>query len=133
MLLQGGALALVAAGGSFGVWAVAVVCLGAGTALVYPTLLAAIGDVAHQAWRARSVGVYRPVARRRFRGRSPRRRSNADAFGIRVAIWVIAVLTAASGVLVAVRMYETHPRRDWPSSGTETARSARVWRRKDSL
>ena len=46
-------------GGSFPVWAVAVVLLGVGTALVYPTLLAAIGDVVHPAWRARAVGVYR--------------------------------------------------------------------------
>ena len=55
-LLQGAALTLVALGGSFPVWAVAVVLLGAGTALVYPTLLATIGDVAHPAWRARAVG-----------------------------------------------------------------------------
>ena len=40
-------------------WAVAAVLLGAGTAMVYPTLLAAIGDVAHPAWRGRAVGVYR--------------------------------------------------------------------------
>jgi MFS family permease len=65
MLLQAGALALIALGRSFGVWAGAAVLLGAGTAMVYPTLLAAIGDVAHPTWRARSVGVYRPIAPRR--------------------------------------------------------------------
>jgi MFS family permease len=58
-ILQGGALALIALGASFPVWAVGVVRLGAGTALVYPTRLAAIGDVAHPAWRASAVGVYR--------------------------------------------------------------------------
>ncbi|MCX2926565.1 hypothetical protein [Streptomyces sp. NEAU-W12] len=59
MLLQAAAIALVAAGTTFGVWATAQVLLGIGTALVYPTLLAVIGDVAHPAWRARAVGVYR--------------------------------------------------------------------------
>ena len=41
------------------IWALGAVLLGAGTAMVYPTLLAAIGDVAHPSWRARSVGIYR--------------------------------------------------------------------------
>lgn len=59
MLVQAAALAAVALGESFAVWAAAAVALGAGTALVYPTLLAAVGDVAHPAWRARAVGVYR--------------------------------------------------------------------------
>ena len=59
MLVQAAAIGLVALGTTFGVWAVAAVLLGAGTAMVYPTLLAAVGDVAHPAWRARSVGVYR--------------------------------------------------------------------------
>jgi hypothetical protein len=49
---------MVAATG-FAAWALGAVVLGAGTAMVYPTLLAAISDVAHPAWRARSVGVYR--------------------------------------------------------------------------
>lgn len=66
--------------------------------MVYPTLLAAIGDVAHPAWRARSVGVHRL----RHGG------VIADLYGLRTAISVVAVLTAASGLLVAVRMYETH-------------------------
>ncbi|MGH8969212.1 MAG: MFS transporter, partial [Actinomycetes bacterium] len=58
MLTQAVALAAVAAVDSFAAWAAAAVLLGAGTALVYPTLLAAVGDVAHPAWRARAVGVY---------------------------------------------------------------------------
>ncbi|MEW2080321.1 MFS transporter [Streptomyces sp. NPDC005283] len=57
MLLQAAAIALVAAGTTFPAWAVAQILLGIGTALVYPTLLAVIGDVAHPAWRARAVGV----------------------------------------------------------------------------
>jgi len=110
MLLQGAALALVAAGTSFPVWASAAVLLGAGTAMVYPTLLAAIGDVAHPAWRARSVGVYRLWRDGGFAVGAVTAGLLADAFGIPTAIWVIAALTAASGLLVGVRMYETHPR-----------------------
>ena len=110
MLLQAGALVLVAGGGSSGVWAVAAVLLGAGTAMVYPTLLAAIGDVAHPAWRARSVGVYRLWRDGGFAVGALAAGLLADAFGIPTAVWVIAGLTAASGLLVAMRMYETHPR-----------------------
>ena len=110
MLLQAGALALVAAGDSFGVWAIAAVLLGAGTAMVYPTLLAAIGDVAHPVWRARSVGVYRLWRDGGFAVGALAAGLHADAFGIPAAIWVVAALTAASGLVVAVRMYETHPR-----------------------
>ena len=97
MLVQAGALGLVAAGGSFGVWAAAAVGLGAGTAMVYPTLLAAIGDVAHPAWRARSVGVYRLWRDGGFAVGALVAGLLADAFDIPTAIWVIAALTASSG------------------------------------
>lgn len=107
MLLQGLALGLTAWAGSFGLWALAAVLLGAGTALVYPTLLAAVGDVAHPAWRARAVGVYRLWRDGGFAVGALLSGLLADAFGLRVAIWAIAALTAASGLLVAVRMYET--------------------------
>jgi MFS family permease len=110
MLAQGGALALVALGGTFPVWACAAALLGAGTAMVYPTLLAAIGDVAHPAWRARSVGVYRLWRDGGFAVGALTAGLLADAFGIPAAIEVVAGLTAASGLLVAARMYETHPR-----------------------
>jgi MFS family permease len=92
---------------SFAVWAVAAVLLGAGTAMVYPTLLAAVDDVAHPAWRARSVGVYRLWRDGGFAVGALLTGLIADAFGILAAIWVVAVLTALSGVVVAVRMYET--------------------------
>jgi MFS family permease len=110
MLLQAAAIALVAVGSTFGVWAAALILLGAGTALVYPTLLAAIGDVAHPAWRARAVGVYRLWRDGGFAVGALLAGALADAFGLVIAIWAVAVLTAASGLLVAVRMYETHPR-----------------------
>jgi len=83
--------------------------LGAGTAMVYPTLLAAIGDVDHPAWRARSVGVYRLWRDGGFAVGAVLAGAIADAFGILAAIWAVAVLTAASGLVVAVRMYETRP------------------------
>jgi MFS family permease len=107
MLAQAGALALVAAADSFDVWAAAAVLLGAGTALVYPTLLAAVGDVAHPAWRARSVGVYRLWRDLGFAAGALLSGVLADVFGIRAAVWAVAGLTAASGLVVAARMYET--------------------------
>jgi MFS family permease len=107
MLVQAAGLGLVAAGDSFGAWAVAAVLLGAGTAMVYPTLLASIGDVAHPAWRARSVGVYRLWRDGGFAVGALLSGLLADLYGVRTAIWAVAALTAASGLVVAVRMYET--------------------------
>jgi MFS family permease len=89
---------------------VAAVLLGVGTAMVYPTLLAAIGDVAHPAWRARTVGVYRLWRDGGFAVGAVLAGIVADLSGPRAAAWVVATLTAVSGVVVAVRMYETHPR-----------------------
>ena len=74
--------------------------------MVYPTLLAAIGDVAHPAWRARSVGVYRLWRDGGFAVGALLAGLLADALGIHTAIWAIAGLTALSGLVVAVRMYE---------------------------
>src|SRR5437879_6721450 len=59
MWTQAGAILLVLLGSGFGEWVAAMALLGLGTALVYPTLLAAISDVAHPDWRASAVGVYR--------------------------------------------------------------------------
>ncbi|GDY32297.1 MFS transporter [Gandjariella thermophila] len=110
MLVQAAALALVAAGDGFGLWAAAAVLLGAGTAMVYPTLLAVIGDVAHPAWRARAVGVYRLWRDGGFAVGAVVSGVAADLWGVRGAVWVVAAITAASGLVVAARMYETHPR-----------------------
>jgi MFS family permease len=115
MLLQALAIGLVALGTTFSTWAVAAAALGAGTAMVYPTLLAVIGDVAHPAWRARSVGVYRLWRDGGFAVGALLAGAIADAFGLLAAIWVVAALTAASGVVVAVRMYETRPARSAPT------------------
>ena len=114
MWVQAVALAAVAVGDTFLVWAAAAVLLGAGTAMVYPTLLAAIGDVAHPAWRARSVGVYRLWRDGGFAVGALLAGAVADAFGVRGAVWTVAAITAASGAIVAVRMYETHHRPGTP-------------------
>ncbi|MFF0133429.1 MFS transporter [Streptomyces mirabilis] len=110
MLLQATAIGLVATATTFPAWALAQILLGIGTALVYPTLLAVIGDVAHPAWRARAVGVYRLWRDGGFAIGALLAGILADAYGITTAIWAVAALTAASGLIVAVRMYETHPR-----------------------
>src|SRR5215510_9856369 len=59
MLLQAGALVSMTIVSGFTSWAVALIVLGIGTALVYPTLIAAVGDIAHPTWRGVGVGVYR--------------------------------------------------------------------------
>ena len=104
---QAVALGAVASGESFPTWAAAAVLLGAGTAMVYPTLLAAVADVAHPAWRARAVGVYRLWRDAGFAVGAVLAGLLADAYGVRAAVWGVAALTAASGVVVASRMYET--------------------------
>ncbi len=109
MLTQAAAIGLIAMTTTFAWWAAGALVLGAGTAMVYPTLLAAIGDVAHPAWRARSVGVYRLWRDSGFAIGAILAGVLADVFGLTTAIWAVAALTAASGLVVAVRMYETHP------------------------
>ncbi|TFD76798.1 MFS transporter [Cryobacterium psychrophilum] len=107
MLVQAVALVMVGVGHSFGFWLAAAVLLGAGTSMVYPTLLAAIGDVAHPEWRARSVGIYRLWRDGGFAIGALLSGLLADAFGIPTAVLVVAALTAASGAVVAVRMRGT--------------------------
>ncbi|GAB4100796.1 MFS transporter [Sinomonas halotolerans] len=104
MGVQAVGLALVAATQGFGAWLAAAVLLGLGTAMVYPTLLAAIGDVAHPAWRARSVGVYRLWRDGGFAVGALLSGVLADLYGIPAAVAVVAALTAASGAVVALRM-----------------------------
>jgi MFS family permease len=109
MLLQAGALAVIATSIGLAPWLVGAALLGAGTAMVYPTLLAVIGDVAHPVWRASAVGVYRLWRDLGFAIGAVLAGVIADRFGIPAAIWVVAGLTAASGVVVLLRMYESHP------------------------
>jgi MFS family permease len=110
MWLQAAAIGLIAVSRDFTLWAFGAALLGAGTAMVYPTLLAAVGDVAHPTWRASSVGVYRLWRDAGFAVGALLAGIVADTLGLEAAIWVVAALTALSGVIVAIRMYETHPR-----------------------
>jgi MFS family permease len=109
MLVQGVAIAAIALADGFALWSLGAAVLGAGTAMVYPTLLAAISDVAHPAWRARSVGVYRLWRDAGFAVGALVAGVLADLVSVRAAILVVAALTIGSGVVVIVRMYETLP------------------------
>jgi len=107
MWVQAAAIGLIAATGSFLPWMAGAVLIGVGTAMVYPTLLAAIGDVAHPSWRASAVGVYRLWRDAGYAFGALLSGIIADALGIVWAIAAIAALTFASGVVVALRMSET--------------------------
>lgn len=107
MWTQAAGIVVIATGSAFAVFAAGAVLLGAGTAMVYPTLLAAIGDVAHPSWRASSVGVYRLWRDMGYAVGALLAGVVADAFGLSAATLTIAALTFVSGVVVAVRMRET--------------------------
>jgi MFS family permease len=107
MFLQGAALLLVALADDFRGWAWAAALLGLGTAMVYPTLLAAVGDVAHPTWRGSAVGVYRLWRDAGYAVGALLGGLLADLFGMETAIAAVGVMAAGSGVLVAARMPET--------------------------
>jgi MFS family permease len=102
MLLQAAALGVLAiSDGVIGVAAVAAVLLGAGTALVYPTLIAAISDAVAPVARATTVGVYRFWRDAGYVAGGVIAGTLADAIGFAGAIAFVAALTAASGLWVA--------------------------------
>jgi len=107
MWVQAAGIAAVTVSNGFAGFAFGGVLLGVGTAMVYPTLLAAIGDVAAPAWRASSVGVYRLWRDLGYAVGAVLAGLTADAFGLKDAMWVVAVITFLSGVIVGVRMDET--------------------------
>jgi MFS family permease len=109
MLLQAAAIAAIAAGSTFAVWLLAAAVLGVGTAFVYPTLLATVADVAAPSWRGSAVGVYRLWRDLGFAIGAVVAGVIADAAGMITAIWIVALLTAGSGVVVLARMRETRP------------------------
>jgi MFS family permease len=108
MWVQAGAIGLVAEAGGPGGWLVGSAVLGAGTAMVYPTLLAAVGDLAHPAWRASAIGVYRFWRDAGFAVGGLAAGVLADLFGPRAAIRATAIITLASGFVVAALLRETH-------------------------
>jgi len=111
MFTQATALVVIAVADSFGPWAAGTMLLGAGTAMVYPTLLAAIGDVAHPEWRGRAVGIYRVWRDLGYAVGALMGGVVADLWSLRTAVWVAAGVSVVSALVVAVRMYETHHRR----------------------
>jgi MFS family permease len=111
MVVQAAALFLILLVHSFWLWLIGAILLGLGTALVYPTLLAAISDVAHPSWRGSAVGVYRLWRDSGYAVGGLLAGIIADLLGIPWAIGVVGVLTLLSGILVALQMRETLPAR----------------------
>ncbi len=111
MWIQASGILLTAATGSFASWILAAILMGFGTALVYPTLLAAVGDVAHPSWRASAVGVYRLWRDLSYAVGAVIVGVVADLFGFAPAIATVGALTALSGLVVAIRMRETLAKR----------------------
>jgi MFS family permease len=107
MWVQAAGIAVTAATSGFAMFATGALLLGAGTAMVYPTLLAAIGDVAHPSWRASAVGVYRLWRDLGYAIGALVAGVVADALGLAAAMWLVAAVTLGSGVIVGLRMRET--------------------------
>jgi MFS family permease len=107
MWVQAAGIALITVVDAFEGFVAGAVLLGIGTAMVYPTLLAAIGDVAHPSWRGSAVGVYRLWRDLGYAVGALLAGATADAFGLSAAMWLVAALTFLSGAVSAVRMKET--------------------------
>ena len=107
MWVQAIAIGVIVLSTSFAGFALGATLLGLGTAAVYPTLLAAVGDVAHPSWRASAVGVYRLWRDLGYAVGAVLAGVTADALGLPAAMWLVAALTLASGIVVATRMSET--------------------------
>ncbi|VWB61444.1 MFS transporter [Burkholderia aenigmatica] len=108
MWVQAAALALTALTGQFRWWFVASVLLGLGTAMVYPSLIAAVSDASEPGWRARSLSVYRFWRDLGYAIGALSAGLMADRFGFSAAILVVAVVTFVSGGVVALMMRERH-------------------------
>ena len=117
MILQGCALVLIPLTRGFAWWVATMTLLGLGTALVYPTLLAAVSDVAHPSWRASAVGVYRLWRDSGYAVGALLAGALADLFGVSWAIGVIGTLTVLSGLVAQAMMRETLPPRQLTGTG----------------
>lgn len=109
MALQGLALIGIGTLDGFTWWFAGGVMLGIGTAMVYPTLIAAVSDVAHPSWRARAIGVYRLWRDTGYAVGAIGAGVLADFFGLAAAILTVGAVTLMSGAFVALRMPETKP------------------------
>jgi MFS family permease len=110
MLVQALGLFGLGSASTFSGFVLGSVVLGLGTAMVYPTLLAAVGDVAQASWRSSAVGVYRLWRDLGYVAGALVAGVAADALGYTGAIWIVAALTGLSGLVVVIRMTETLPR-----------------------
>lgn len=123
MWVQAGGLLLTAATRDFGWWLAGSLLLGLGTAMVYPTLIAAVSDASQPTWRARSLSVYRFWRDLGYAIGALAAGLIADVFGFAWAIAAIGILTFLSGVVVALVMRERRPdasgARDVPENGTQ--------------
>ena len=115
MWTQAAGIAVVILAHGFAGFAAGAVLLGIGTAMVYPTLLAAIGDVAQPSWRASAVGVYRLWRDLGYAIGALLAGIVADSVGLAAAMWLVASITEVSGIIAAVRLDETARRTSWPS------------------
>lgn len=106
MLVQGLGMWLVASGGSLTQWVAGAVVLGLGTALVYPTLIAAVGDQAHPLRRASMVGIYRWYRDGGFVLGSLLAGALADILGFRPALFIIGGISLLSALVVGLWMAE---------------------------
>jgi MFS family permease len=109
MALQGVALLAMVKVQGEGLWLATAIALGLGTALVYPTLLAAVSDLAHPSWRASAVGVYRMWRDLGYVVGALAAGLIADVAGIPAAITAVALVTLASALLTLLRLRETLP------------------------
>jgi MFS family permease len=112
MWVQAAALFLTAFTSAFGWWLAASLFLGLGTAMVYPSLIAAVSDASAPSWRARSLSVYRFWRDLGYAVGALSAGIMADLFGFQWAIAAIAALTFASGAIVAIAMSERGPARE---------------------
>ena len=109
MAVQALGLAVIALGEGFSGWAAGAIILGAGTALVYPTLLAVVGDVSHPGERGRAVGFYRVWRDLGYVAGALVGGVMADLMGLTSAVWAAMAISALAAAIVQIRMYETHP------------------------
>jgi MFS family permease len=106
MWVQAVGLIVTATSAQFGWWLLASVLLGLGTAMVYPSLIAAVSDASHPSWRARSLSVYRFWRDLGYAIGALSAGLIADRFGFRAAIFAIGFLTFLSGAVVMMAMRE---------------------------
>ena len=107
MWLQSAGIVVTVLSSNFWGFATGAALMGIGTAMVYPTLLAAVSDVAHPSWRASAVGIYRLWRDSGYAIGAVIAGVVADLLGLEWAMWIIAGVAALSGIIVALRMSET--------------------------